>query len=55
MFIDTDIVAIAEALPFVIVQQKVAELIKGKVLVGHCLWNDLSGTWYEIGAGYHLV
>lgn len=31
-----------EALPFNTVQQRVAELIKGKVLIGHCLWNDLS-------------
>ncbi|KAF5356182.1 hypothetical protein D9756_004136 [Leucocoprinus leucothites] len=33
---------VAEALPFNTVQQRVAELIKGKVLIGHCLWNDLS-------------
>ncbi|KAL9715864.1 hypothetical protein Ac2012v2_000307 [Leucoagaricus gongylophorus] len=31
-----------EALPFSTVQHQVAELIKGKVLIGHCLWNDLS-------------
>ncbi|KAG6334040.1 hypothetical protein ID866_5043 [Astraeus odoratus] len=28
--------------PFDRVQQHVAELIKGKVIVGHSLWNDLS-------------
>ncbi|KAM6498032.1 hypothetical protein JOM56_005980 [Amanita muscaria] len=31
-----------EVLPFAVVQQYVANLIKGKVLVGHSLWNDLS-------------
>ncbi|KAH6917485.1 hypothetical protein BKA70DRAFT_1367910 [Coprinopsis sp. MPI-PUGE-AT-0042] len=30
------------AWPFSVVQQEVANLIKGKVLVGHSLWNDLS-------------
>jgi RNA exonuclease 4 len=28
------------------VQREVAELIKDKVIVGHSLWNDLSGTWF---------
>ncbi|KAJ3572515.1 hypothetical protein NP233_g3029 [Leucocoprinus birnbaumii] len=32
----------SEAQPFNAVQQRVSELIKGKVLIGHCLWNDLS-------------
>ncbi|EKM83527.1 hypothetical protein AGABI1DRAFT_96512 [Agaricus bisporus var. burnettii JB137-S8] len=32
----------AEALPFNSVQQRVSELIKGKLLIGHSLWNDLS-------------
>jgi RNA exonuclease 4 len=35
----------AEALPFNSVQQRVSELIKGKVLIGHSLWNDLSGSF----------
>lgn len=42
--ISTTITVIAEALSFATVQQRVAQLIKGKVLVGHCLWNDLSGA-----------
>ncbi|KAF8647923.1 hypothetical protein AX16_006455 [Volvariella volvacea WC 439] len=32
------------ALPFNAVQQEIANQLKGKILVGHCLWNDLSGT-----------
>ncbi|KAF9455112.1 hypothetical protein P691DRAFT_691506 [Macrolepiota fuliginosa MF-IS2] len=32
----------SEALSFNTVQQKVADLIKGKVLIGYSLWNDLS-------------
>ncbi|KAF8632570.1 hypothetical protein AX15_001780 [Amanita polypyramis BW_CC] len=32
----------SEALSFPVVQQYVANLIKGKTLVGHSLWNDLS-------------
>ncbi|KAG2023570.1 MipD protein, variant 2 [Coprinopsis cinerea AmutBmut pab1-1] len=31
-----------QARSFQIVQQQVANLIKGKILVGHSLWNDLS-------------
>ncbi|KAF8739294.1 hypothetical protein AX14_010078 [Amanita brunnescens Koide BX004] len=34
--------ASSEALSFPVVQQHVANLIKGKILVGHSLWNDLS-------------
>ena len=33
-----------EAWSFNAVQQYVANLIKGKVLIGHSLWNDLSGV-----------
>lgn len=33
----------ADTPAFTQVQQHVADLIKGKVLVGHSLWNDLSG------------
>ncbi|PVF98840.1 hypothetical protein CPB86DRAFT_806577 [Serendipita vermifera] len=32
----------ASSLPFNTVQQKVAELIEGKILVGYCIWMDLS-------------
>ncbi|KAF8640507.1 hypothetical protein AX17_000169 [Amanita inopinata Kibby_2008] len=32
----------SEAWTFTAVQQYIANLIKGKILVGHCLWNDLS-------------
>ncbi|KAK0208089.1 hypothetical protein DFS33DRAFT_411026 [Desarmillaria ectypa] len=32
------------AMPFNSVQQLVASIIKGHVLVGHSIWNDLSGT-----------
>ncbi|KAJ7634226.1 hypothetical protein DFH06DRAFT_1003881 [Mycena polygramma] len=31
-----------EAVPFNVLQQHVANLIKGKILVGHSIWNDLS-------------
>ena len=31
------------AMQFNAVQSLVAELIKGKILVGHALWQDLSG------------
>ncbi|KAJ2928760.1 hypothetical protein H1R20_g8157, partial [Candolleomyces eurysporus] len=31
-----------EAWPFQAVQQQVANLLKGKILVGHSIWNDLS-------------
>lgn len=34
---------LADAWAFNAVQQYVANLIKGKVLVGHGIWNDLSG------------
>lgn len=33
-----------DAMPFDTVQQLVANLISGKILVGHSLWNDLSGV-----------
>jgi RNA exonuclease 4 len=36
-------VTLADTPGFTQVQQHVADLIKGKVLVGHSLWNDLSG------------
>jgi RNA exonuclease 4 len=32
-----------EAQKFDVVQRHVAEMIKDKVVVGHSLWNDLSG------------
>lgn len=32
-------------MPFNIVQQHVAAKISGKVLVGHSIWNDLSGLY----------
>lgn len=32
-----------KARPFAEVQQSVADLIRGKVLIGHTLWHDLSG------------
>jgi hypothetical protein len=35
-----------DAVPFNIVQQHVANIIKGNVLVGHSLWNDLSGRLF---------
>ncbi|KAJ7932476.1 hypothetical protein B0H13DRAFT_781766 [Mycena leptocephala] len=31
-----------EAVPFTVLQQYVANLIKGKIIVGHSVWNDLS-------------
>ncbi|KIY65132.1 hypothetical protein CYLTODRAFT_492561 [Cylindrobasidium torrendii FP15055 ss-10] len=31
-----------QSMPFATVQQHVANYIKGNVLVGHCIWNDLS-------------
>jgi len=34
----------ADAQKFPDVQQSVADIIKDKVLIGHSLWNDLSGT-----------
>ena len=34
----------AAALAFNTIQQHVANKIKGKIIVGHSLWNDLSGT-----------
>lgn len=34
----------ATASKFNDVQRQVAELIKDKVIIGHSLWNDLSGT-----------
>lgn len=36
---------IGKAVPFNTVQTHVANTIKGKVLVGHSIWNDLSGMW----------
>lgn len=30
---------------FSVVQSLVAETIKGKILVGHSIWNDLSGKY----------
>lgn len=36
---------IAHAAPFNVIQQHVADNIKGKILVGHGLWNDLSGLY----------
>lgn len=42
--IDTDFITDVGDIPtFDRVQQHVAELIKGKVIVGHSLWHDLSG------------
>jgi hypothetical protein len=40
----------AAAAKFNDVQRDVADLIKDKVIVGHCLWNDLSGTylWHHV-------
>lgn len=37
---------LADAWAFNAVQQYVANLIKGKVLVGHGIWNDLSGETF---------
>jgi len=34
----------ADAEKFPDVQRRVADIIKDKVLIGHSLWNDLSGT-----------
>jgi len=34
----------ADAQKFPDVQRRVADIIKDKVLIGHSLWNDLSGT-----------
>jgi hypothetical protein len=31
--------------PFPTVQQRVAQAIRGKLLIGHALWNDLSGNF----------
>ncbi|KAF4572993.1 RNA exonuclease 4 [Pleurotus pulmonarius] len=31
-----------KAMPFSTVQKTVAKFIKGKIIVGHCIWNDLS-------------
>lgn len=39
----------AAAAKFSDVQRDVAELIKDKVIVGHSLWNDLSGTYCTFG------
>lgn len=39
----------AAAIKFTDVQRDVAELIKDKVIVGHSIWNDLSGTYYTFG------
>jgi hypothetical protein len=30
------------------VQQQVANLFKGKILVGHSIWNDLSGVYFHL-------
>lgn len=40
----------AAAVKFNEVQRNIADLIKDKVIVGHCLWNDLSGTylWHHV-------
>ncbi|KAJ7598343.1 hypothetical protein C8J56DRAFT_770482 [Mycena floridula] len=34
----------SNAIQFSVVQEHVANLLKGNILVGHSLWNDLSGT-----------
>jgi len=31
-----------QAMPFNVVQSLVAETIRGKILIGHAIWNDLS-------------
>jgi len=41
-----DVPPSGDAVPFNIVQQHVATIIKGNVLVGHSLWNDLSGRLF---------
>ncbi|KAF5337082.1 hypothetical protein D9611_003134 [Ephemerocybe angulata] len=41
-FVSPTMPKIAEAWPFQAVQQHVANLFKGKILVGHSIWNDLS-------------
>lgn len=41
---------------FNIVQQHVADKIKGKIIVGHSLWHDLSGTDFSTGSrGFRLT
>lgn len=41
------------ALPFATVQQQVAAVIRGKVIVGHSLWMDLSGAFDYSRASPH--
>jgi RNA exonuclease 4 len=36
-----------EAVHFSVVQQFVATMMKNKIIVGHSIWNDLSGTSFS--------